>query len=145
MALIPIEELGTPSQKTSLLGRVAQVLINPRPSPRLADVGLFVRPKSQQPPLEQRVSSPCKLNYLRTGRSNAPSRYPTLHCVGGRHALCEVPTAVGHSSTRTTAKFLESQTLASQGPIAPVGWAGPLRLCVIGGIYTSSNITHTHD
>jgi len=41
------EGLGTPSQKTSLLGGVAQILIYPRPSPRLADV-LFVRPKSQQ-------------------------------------------------------------------------------------------------
>ena len=47
MALIPIEVLGAPSQKTSLLGGVAQILINLRPSPRLADVGLFVRPKSQ--------------------------------------------------------------------------------------------------
>ena len=47
MALIPLEGLGAPSQKTSLLGGVAQILINPRPSPRLADVGLFVRPKSQ--------------------------------------------------------------------------------------------------
>ena len=26
-------------------------------------------------------------------------RDPTLHCVGRRHALCELPTAVGHSST----------------------------------------------
>ena len=42
--------LGAPSQKTSLLGRVAQILIYPRPSLRLADVGLFVRPKSQQSP-----------------------------------------------------------------------------------------------
>ena len=48
MALIPFEGLGAPSQKTSLLGGVAQILINPRPSPRQADVGLFVRPKSQQ-------------------------------------------------------------------------------------------------
>ena len=39
MALIPLEGLGAPSQKTSLLGGVAQILINPRPSPRLADVG----------------------------------------------------------------------------------------------------------
>ena len=71
---------------------------------------------------------------------------PTLHCVRGRHALCEVPTAVGHSSTRTTAKFLESQTLASQGliaPFAPVGWAGPLRLCAIGGINIVEHHPHT--
>ena len=48
MALIPLERLGAPSQKTSLLGGFAQILINPRPSPRLANVGLFVQPKSQQ-------------------------------------------------------------------------------------------------
>ena len=48
LASMPIiEGVGAPSQKTSLLGEVAQILINPRPSPRLADVGLFVRPKSQ--------------------------------------------------------------------------------------------------
>ena len=41
------EGLGASSQKTSMLGGVAQILINPRSSPRLADVGLFVRPKSQ--------------------------------------------------------------------------------------------------
>ena len=46
MALIPLEGLGAPSQKTNLLGGVA-ILIFSRPSPRLADVGLFVRPKSQ--------------------------------------------------------------------------------------------------
>jgi len=50
MALIPIEGLGAPSQKTSLLGGVAQILIYLRPSPRLADVGLFVRLKSQHTP-----------------------------------------------------------------------------------------------
>ena len=38
--------LGAPSQKTSLLGGVAQILINPRPSPCLTDVGLFAWPKS---------------------------------------------------------------------------------------------------
>jgi len=48
MALIPLEGLGAQSQKTSLLGGVAQILIYPGPSPRLADVGLFVRSKSQQ-------------------------------------------------------------------------------------------------
>ena len=45
MALIALEGLGVPSQKTSLLGGVAQILIYPRPSPRLVDVGLFVRSK----------------------------------------------------------------------------------------------------
>ena len=49
MALIPHEGLGALSQKTSLLGGVAQILISPRPSSRLADVGLFVRPKPNRP------------------------------------------------------------------------------------------------
>ena len=42
MDLIPIEGLGTLYQKTILLGRVAQILIYPRLSPRLADVGLYL-------------------------------------------------------------------------------------------------------
>ena len=80
---------------------------------------------------------------------------PTLHCVGRRHALCEVPTAVGHSSTpcnrrapitrSTTVKFLESPTLASQGPIAPFCAIGVSRLIAPLGGSTSSNITHTYD
>ena len=44
MSLIPIEGLGVPSQKTSLLGGVAQILINSRPSPRLADVDYLFDP-----------------------------------------------------------------------------------------------------
>ena len=52
MAQPNLEGLEAPSQKTSLLGGVAQILIFPRPSPRLADVGLFVRPKSQQKPYQ---------------------------------------------------------------------------------------------
>jgi len=39
---------GAPSQKISLLGGVAQILIYPRPSSCLPDVGIFVRLKSQQ-------------------------------------------------------------------------------------------------
>ena len=92
-----VEGLGAPSQKTSLLGGVAQILINPRPSPRLADVGLFVLPKSQQSPLEQRVSPASSTIF--TLEDQMLHRDLTLHCVGRRHALCEVPTAVGHSST----------------------------------------------
>ena len=48
MALIPVEGLGALSQKTNFLGGVAQILIYPRSFPRLTDVGLFIRPKSQQ-------------------------------------------------------------------------------------------------
>ena len=99
---IESEGPGAPSQKTSLLGGVVQILIFPRSSPRLADVGLFVRPKSQQSPLEQRVSLQAQLS----SRSHVPSRsqikcsieITNLHCVGRRHVLCEAPTAVGHSS-----------------------------------------------
>jgi len=45
MTLIPFVRLGASSQKTTLLGGVAQILINSRTSPCLADVGLFVQPK----------------------------------------------------------------------------------------------------
>ena len=142
-------------------------LYTQRPSPRLTDVGLFVRPKSQQSPLEQRVSPasstiftlkartkslPCKLNYLHTGRSNAPSRSNSslqaqlcklnyLHT--GRlnapsrsnSSLCgsrtlyvkyqlQSVTPLHRMTDRVTcvrplerSTFLESPTLASQGPI----------------------------
>jgi len=45
MTLILIKGLEAPSQKTNLLSGVAQILIYQRPSPCLADVGLFVQPK----------------------------------------------------------------------------------------------------
>ena len=110
-------------------------------------------------PLEQRV---CKLNYLHTGRLNASHRDPTLHCVRWRHALCEALVTPLHRveaallytaweaacplQRSTTVKFLESPTLALQGPMrlfAPVGWAGPLRFCAIGGIYIVEHHPHT--
>ena len=47
MALIPLEEHGAPSQKTSLSGGVAQILIYSRPYPCLDDMRLFIRTKSQ--------------------------------------------------------------------------------------------------
>ena len=92
-----VEGLGAPSQKTSLLGGVAQILIFPRPSPRLADVRLFVRHKSQQSP--PRTKSLPASSTIFAPEDQMLHRDPTLHCVGRRHALCEVPTAVGHSST----------------------------------------------
>ena len=88
MALIPLEGLGAPSQKTSLLGGVAQILIFPRPSPRLADVGLFVRPKSQQSSL--RTKSLPASSTIFTLEDQMLHWDPTLHCVRLRHALCEV-------------------------------------------------------
>jgi len=51
-----MEGLKAPSQKTNLLGGVAQILIYARPSLCLADMGLFVRTNFNNPPLEQRVS-----------------------------------------------------------------------------------------
>ena len=48
MTLIPIKGLRVPSQNTNLLGGVAQILLYPRPSLCLTDVGLFIQPKSQQ-------------------------------------------------------------------------------------------------
>ena len=48
---------------------VPQVFTYPRLSPCLADVGQFVRPKSQQFPSNK--GSPCKLNFLHNGRPNA--------------------------------------------------------------------------
>jgi len=71
-----------------------------------------------------------------------------------RHALCEVPTAVrsllfehhGHSSTSTTAKFLESQT-ASQGPYCAFCASGVARLIAPlrhwGDLYTVEHHPHT--
>ena len=149
------EGLGTPSQKTSLLGGVAQILINPRPSPRLADVGLFVRPKSQQSPLEQRVSPlqaqlsshrkiKCSIEIQLFTAWEGGTPYVKTNCSRSLlYTACPAPRPLQRS---TTAKFLESQTLASQGliaPFAPVGWAGPLRLCAIGGIYIVEHHPHT--
>ena len=152
MALIPIEGSGAPSQKTCLLlGGVAQILILPRPSSRLADVRLFVRPKSQQS--LPRTKSLHASSTIFTPEDQMLHRDPTLHCVGLRHTLYEVPTTVGHSSTpcnrrapitrSTTIKFLESPTLASQGPIAPftpVAWPGPVRYW--GGSYIVEHHPH---
>ena len=52
MALIPFVRTRTPSQKTSMLGGVAQILKNPKASPCLADVVLFVQLKFPTTPLE---------------------------------------------------------------------------------------------
>ena len=150
------EGLEAPSQKTSLLGGVAKIVIYPRPSPRLTDVGLFVRPKSQKPPLNK--ESPYKLNYLHTERSNALSRYKFLHCLGRRPALCEAPTAIGHSFTpreRQHARYkgapllnFSRAQLALQGPYCAFlhHWGDQARctFAPLGGSI-SSNITHTYD
>ena len=84
-------------------------------------------------------------------------RDPTLHCVELRHALCDVPTAVGHSSTprgrwhahcrgALLSKFLESPTLASQGSIAPFcasGVSRPIAPLRHWGIYIVEHHPHT--
>ena len=176
--LVVFEELGAPSQKTSLLGRVTQILIYSRPSPRLADVGLFVRPKSQQFPPRTK-SFPCKLNYLHTGRSNAPSRSNSSLCESrtpyalhtGRsnapsrsnsslresrtpyvlqsvtplHRMTDRVTCVRPLERSTTAKFLESPTLTSQGPIAPFcanGVGKPIAPLRHWGIYIVEHHPH---
>ena len=140
MALIPHEGPGAPSQKTSLVGGVAQILISPRPSPRLADVGLFCSTQTQQSPPRTK-SLPCKLYYLHTERSNAPSRYRLLSVTPLHYGV----------------NFLESQIVALQGLIALYffilffsffrqwgGQAGLMRLCVIGvSIYRRTSPTHT--
>ena len=143
MALIPLEGLGAPPQKTSLLGGVAQILIYPRPSPRLADVGLFVRPKSQQFPPRTK-SFPCKLNYLHTRRSNPPSRSNSslresrtpyvLQSVTPLHCMTDRVTCVRPVERSTTAKFLESPTLTSQGQCVR---AARLMCCSRSLLYTA--------
>ena len=82
------EGLGAPSQKTSHLSGVAQILIFPRSSPCLGDVGQFVRPKSQQSP--PRTKSLHASSTIFTREDQMLHRDPTLHCVRLRHALCEV-------------------------------------------------------
>ena len=64
--------------KRLLLGGVVKILIYPRPSSCLADVGLFDRPKSQQSPSNKESSY--KLNFLHNGRSNTRSRSNSSLC-----------------------------------------------------------------
>ena len=127
LSLCYSEGLGASSQKTNLLGGVAQILItqdHPIPtSSRCGTICLTQIPTislsnkesqtkslptssrcgticlTQIPTIPPRTKSlPCKLNYLHTGKSNAPSR-SYLHWVKRRHALCEAPITVDHSST----------------------------------------------
>ena len=97
MALIPLVGLGAPSQKTSLLGGVVLILINPRPSPRLADVGLFVRPKSQQP-VRWSCPNPYKTKIIPTS-----SRCGTI-------CSTQIPTL---SSLYVACKIIKSETMDS--------------------------------
>ena len=78
------EGLGAPSQKTSLLGGVAQILIYPRPSsPRLVDVGLFV---------SSRCGTICSTKISTIPFSNKESPLQAqlsshLHCVGAARLM----------------------------------------------------------
>ena len=116
MTLISIEGLEALSQKTRrLLGGVAQILIYLRLSTCPADVELFVRPKSEQFPLEQRVSLQAQLS------SHWKIKYSIeiqLFTAWSRHAR--------PLQRSITVKFLESPILALQGSTAP--------FCTIGMI-----------
>ena len=130
-----IEGLGAPSQKTSLLGGVAQILTYPRPSPCLTDVGLFVRPKSQQ--------SPPQIKSLPVSSTIFTPADQMLHWDTNFFSPCGI--RASNSVVHITVKFSRAQ-LALQGPIAPfcaIGWSGLLRLCVIGGIYIVEYHPHT--
>ena len=102
-----MKDPGLHPKRLAFLGGVAQILINPRSSPRLADVGLFVRPKSQQSPLNK--ESPLQAQLIFTPEDQMLHRDPTLHCVRRRHTLCEVPNC---------SRSLLSNTACGATPIA---------------------------
>ena len=96
---------------TSLLGKAAQILIYPRPSPCMDDVGLLVRHPTQQPPLNK--ESPCKLIFLHTWKTIYSIEISNLHCAG-QTCLCEAQIAVSCIAV----KFSRAQ-LALYGPTVP--------------------------
>ena len=123
----------------------------PKPSSCLADVGLFVRPKSQQSPSNKESSYKLKLS------SQWKTKYSIeiqLFTVWGRHANCSRPhlytvwEAAYPLQRSITAKYLTSQ-IALQGPIALFlrHWGDQAHCApfvLLGGL-TLSNITHRHD
>ena len=134
MDLKNLQGLEVSSQKTSLLSEVTQILIHSKSSPCLADVGLFVQPKSQQslsPTKSLPVSSSSYLEDIYALRDS-------LHCVSA-HILREAPLAAYYSSSlllqarltwsRTLLSILRAQLVLQRLYCAPRG----------------SNITHTHD
>jgi len=145
--LVSVEGRGAPSQKTSLLGGVAQILIYPtKIIPTSSRCGTIFSTQIPTIPLKQRVS-PYKLNYLHTGRSNAPLRSNfslrgkaarlmwSTNC--SRSLLYTAWEAARPLQKSTTVKFFESPTLASQEPIAP--------FCAIGVIKPITLLRHWED
>ena len=150
-----LEGLGAPSQKTSLLGGVAQILIC-KTIPTSSRCGTICSTQIPTIPPSNK-ESPCKLNYLHTGRSNAPSRSNSLlrgkttrlmwsnNCC---RSLFYTAWELARPLQRSTAvKFLKSPILASQGPIVPFCASGVGRLIApfapLGDLHRRTSPTHT--
>ena len=125
MALIPLEGFGAPFQKTCPNSYILKTIHTS------SQCGTICSTQIPTIPLEQRVSLQAQLSSHWKIKCSIETQ---LFTSWEPHALCEVPTAVGHSSTprnrrapitrSTTVKFLQSPRLASQGPycaIAPLG------------------------
>ena len=107
MALIPLEGLGAPSQKTSLLGGVAQILIYLRSSPRLADVRPFVRSKSQHSIPKRRNIKEIKIKDKHTNIAYfTPARGPIFM------SISEVQSPLRISASNGRTEQLELSSLA---------------------------------
>jgi len=121
-------------------------------------------PSNKESPLQAQLSSHWKIKcsieiqLFTAWEPHALCEVPTAVSHSSIQPLCEVPTAVGHSSTQrnrrapitrsTTAKFLESPTFSFTGAYCAFlrQWDvhAHCTFAPLGGS-TSSNITHTHD
>jgi len=138
------KDLGAPSIKISLLGGVDQIRIYPRPSPYLADVGLFVRRPTQQSPIEQGVymqanlSSQMEDHMLHWDDNSSPS--------GGRTRLtwstnCNI--LLLFTTRRVDTPYVKHE-LWSQILESPTSFIGAHQ-CALLHSFGGSNITHPHD
>ena len=110
-------------------------------------------PNPNNSPLKQRVS--LQANYLHTGRSNAPIEIQLFTAWEGGTPYVKYLQSWsllyehhGHSSTSTTAKFSREPNSFTGGLLRAFCASGvgrPIAPLRHWGIYTSSNITHTHD
>ena len=98
----------------------------PKTIPCLADVGLFVRPKSQQSPANK--ESPCKLNYLHNGSGATPYVKHKQQCHAHHCQILENPT---------------SFTWAYRAFLCYWGDQTHCTFCVIGGIDIIEHHPHT--
>ena len=108
-----LEVLGVPSQKTTLLGGVAQILI-----PKIIPVSSRCETicSIQIPTIPARTKSlPASLTFLRNERPNA---WSGLFTAWGQTRLTESPTAV-RPLIYTTIKYLASQIVLQGLTIAP--------------------------